>query len=131
LVEAIKGKWEPPASYLKARASEERRREDEKRRNLRAKLESEEEARVELDRATTSTLLSSLDEEKREAVLAKARERVAEKSAAVAERPESRAFDAMCKEELREVLVGEYPEEFEKLRQRISRETRIDLNDDL
>ena len=70
LVEAIKGKWEPPASYLKARASEERRREDEKRRNLRAKLESEEEARVELDRATTSTLLSSLDEEKREAVLA-------------------------------------------------------------
>jgi hypothetical protein len=131
LVEAIKGKWEPPASYLKARADEERRVEEDKNRSLRAKLKAEEDARAELDRAAVHALLNGLEDAVREDLRQKAMERVAEKSPAVARRPETRAFEAMCQEEITWIILTDYAAEFEKVRQRVEREARIDLNDDI
>lgn len=131
LVEAIKGRWEPPASYLKARAEEQRRQQEQQRQTLQAKLKAQEEARLELLRATTQTLLDRLSEPERSRLIAAATARINDKSPAVARRPHSRAFSAMLNEELTELLLGEFPEDFERTRAQLVREARIDLNDDL
>lgn len=131
LVEAIKGKWEPPASYLKARAEEERRIAEETQRSLRDKLKAEHEAQSELRRATTFALLDSLDQDEQERLIHSAENIVASKSPAVAQRPQSHAFAAMRNEELAHILEEEHADRFEKTRRRLLRESRIDLDDDL
>jgi len=131
LVEAIKGRWEPPASYLKARAEEERRQREQQTQTLQAKLKAQEEARSELIRATTEALLNKLPERERARLTAEATARINEKSPAVARRPQSRAFSAILNQELTELLLGEFPEDFERTRQQLMREAHIDLNDDL
>jgi len=131
LVEAIKGRWEPPASYLKARAEEQRRQQQQQKQSLQAKLKAQEEARLELNRATTQVLLHKLPERECARLTAAATASVNEKSPAVARRPQSRAFAAMLNEELTALLLGEFLEDFERTREQLVREARIDLNDDL
>jgi plasmid replication initiation protein len=131
LVEAIKGRWEPPASYLKARAEEKRRQLQQQKQTLQAKLKAQEEARIELTRATTEALMNKLPERDRARITAEATARVNDKSPAVARRPQSRAFSAILNEELTALLLGEFPEDFERTRVQLVREARIDLNDDL
>jgi hypothetical protein len=131
LVEAIKGRWEPPASYLKARAEEQRRQQEQQRQTLLARQKAEEKARKELLRATTQALMAKLPDDDRSRLTAAATARVSDKSPAVASRPHSRAFAAMLNEELTELLRGEFPQDFERTRQQLLREAHIDLNDDL
>jgi len=131
LVEAIRGKWEPPASYLKARTEEQKRQEEQKRRTQQAREKAEHDAQLQLVRATSRALFDSLDEPNQQRTLDMARERVAEISPLVAQRPEGRAYEAMCREQLAQILQAEYPDGFETTRQRLIRESRLDLNDDL
>lgn len=131
LVEAIKGKWEPPASYLKARAEEERRLQQEKAQTLQAKRQAEEEARRELDRRAAQAWLEALPEIRRQEALERITRKVAEKSPTVAQRPTSRAFEAMCQEELDLMARAENPPEFQRIRRRLMRQAHIDLDDDL
>ena len=131
LVEAIKGQWEPPASYLKARADEERRQEAAQRHTEEVQRQAEQEAQLELDRAALATLLEEIGEPAREDLLARAAARVQEKSPAVAQRPQSRAYEAMCKEELAQLVAQERGEQLRKLRRKLAKAAKIDLNDDL
>jgi hypothetical protein len=131
LVEAIKGQWEPPASYLKARAEEERRQEAAQRHSEEAKRQAEQEALEELQRSALATVLHDLGDQEREKLLARAAARVADKSPAVAQRPQSRAFGAMRQEELAQLVAEERGEELKRVRTRLAREAKLDLNDDL
>jgi len=131
LVEAIRGSWEPPASYLKARADEQRRVAEEKTRSLQEKAKAEEDARAELERAVPKAVFDSLNSEQQQELSEQAAERIAAHSPAVAERPSSRAYKAMHREQIDQAITGSYLEECEKVRKRLRKEARLDLNDDL
>jgi len=130
-VEAVKGSWEPPASYLKARADEERRLQQARQQTLREQAQAEEQARDELHKATAEALIRSLSEAEQAELLQHAKDSVAEKSPPVARRPNSRAFEAMVNEELHALLLERHSTEYAETRDRISREAHIDLDDDL
>jgi len=117
LVEAIRGQWEPPASFLKARIDEERRQREEHRRDLRARMQAEVHARKALERAAAEAVFKALDDEEQAKVMEEARKLVAEENPSLARRPTSKAFEALCQEELTGILRREYAGELDRVRE--------------
>jgi len=131
LVEAIKGQWEPPASYLKARAEEQRRIEEKERESEQQRQQAAHQAQIELERVAVLTVFEQLDPTHRERIQKQANELIAQKSPAVAQRPHSRAFKAMEQETIMELIHKRFHDDVQAMHARLSEEKHLDLNDDL
>jgi len=131
LVESIKGKWEPPASYLKARAEKQRRLEKQRLQKAEDAERAQQEAALELTRQAALAALNRLDRGTRPLVIEQAKQRVIDKNPVVAQHPRSRAFQAMQEEETRSIIQDDYAELFREEKERLEQEDRLDLNDDI
>ncbi len=131
LVEAIKSKWEPPASYLKARAEEERRLQQAERQTAREQAQAQQAARDELKQMAMQILLGDLPLPERTELLQLAKDAVARQSPPVARRPASKAYEAMLNQQLTVLIAQQYPEALTHTCDKLAAETHIDLNDDL
>jgi hypothetical protein len=119
IVEAVRAKWEPPASYLKAQAEERRRLENQQKRQEEETEAEQARAEADLEQQTARALLDALPKGRREALEAEARQRVGERSPLVAGRPQSHAFRAMVAQELAQTLRLQDEARFEKMRRKL------------
>lgn len=119
IVEAVRARWEPPASYLKAQAEERRRLENQQKRQEEDAEDAQARAEADLEQRTAQTILAALPGERRAALEEEARRRVADRSPLVANRPNSHAFRAMVAQELAQTLRLQDEDRFEKVRRKL------------
>lgn len=121
IVEAVRARWEPPASYLKAQAEERRRLENQHKRQVEDAEAAQARAEADLEQRTAEAILQALPAERRATLEEDARRRVAERSPLVASRPNSHAFRAMVAQELAQTLRLQDEDRFEKVRCKLQR----------
>lgn len=131
LVEAIKGKWEPPASYLKARADEERRLHRTQLQTAREQAQAQQAALDQLQQVAVQIILRGLGLPERTELVQLAKDAVAAHSPPVARRPASKAYEAMLNQQLTALIAERYPGVLRDTCDKLAAETHIDLNDDL
>ena len=130
VVEAIRGSWEPPASYLAARRDRDKRAATDRRiseMNLARKTEQE---RAELARHAGYKVFKSLDMDIRHELKQQAEDHVAQVSPPLSRRRDSLAYKAMLEQQISDMAREAYPEEFQRILNRLETGA-MDLNDDL
>jgi len=130
IVEAIKGSWEPPASYLRARRDQAQREATDRRLAEMNLAREAEQTRAEHAQRAAARTFDSLAIGVQREITERATARVGEISPPLAQRPESRAFGAMVQQQIAEIIRDEYPEEYRRELTRIE-SAAMDLNDDL
>lgn len=138
LVEAIRGRWEPPASYLKARASKEQRsqpRQQEQQGPLAVEnptaatraapaVRTERPDQAALALAAQKAVYEALDAHQQAHIRQRAMARLQQENPFVASRPQSRAYEAMLQEEIGAILRAEHGTELAAALAQLQQEDR-------
>jgi len=117
LVEAIRGRWEPPASYLQVRkqqTDQEASAREQKTRMDAAKREHIEEM---IQHQAADGVLEDLPEDVRDRIEQQADAEVAASSPVLADRPDSAAYIALLRDKVRRAVMSEYPADFNARRE--------------
>lgn len=131
LVEAIKGRWEPPASYLKARAEECNRVAATTQGAEIAELRANGMRDAELLKAAARAVFDGMSDTDQAYITQLVKSKLAKASPAVAQRPTSRAYEAMEQTIWVSTIKSLYRGDVELAFIRLRGERRLDLNDDL
>jgi hypothetical protein len=99
VVEAIRNKWEPPASFLKAQAHKQRLAHETAETEAAEKARRAEQATKEREKELQQAAWDALTDEERQAIEAEALAALQTQNAMVARRPESAAYKALFKTE--------------------------------
>lgn len=112
LVEAIRSQWEPPASYLKVRADNQRKAQEDAKRAAEVALTERQARDAEGVRNAVALVCERLSAAQREELEAQIQAHITVRSPAVAQRPQSAVYQAMYRAQLQERVCEQYIEEF-------------------
>ena len=112
LVESIRGRWEPPASYLDVRKEKKENAEVQQARQKLIEKARQKQLSDAIERQAADGALAGLPRKARERIREDAHERLARENPLVAQSPESAAYEAILSESVRHAVMNEYPAQF-------------------
>lgn len=128
LVESIKGRWEPPASYLQVRKEQQEKAQADQERQRLLKAARQRHLADSIQRQAADAVLASLPRRACRRMAEGAKQRLAAANPLVAQSPDSAAYEAILKERMRQAVMNEYPSRFNEQREALW--ARADGRDD-
>jgi hypothetical protein len=117
LVESIKGRWEPPASYLHVRKEQQEKAQADQERLRLLEAARQRHLADSIQRQAADAVLGTLPRRARRRIAEDAKQRLAAANPLVAQSPSSAAYEAILKENMRQAVMNEYPSEFNEQRE--------------
>ncbi len=112
LVEAIRGQWAPPASYLQARKQQQEEREAQERERRRREARLRQERAAAIERQAAEAVFAGLPARVRRRIEQQANEEVAAISPVLAAHPDSAAYQALLQDKLMRAVMSQFPADF-------------------
>jgi len=128
LVQSIRGRWQPPASYLGLRKEQQEQEEAKQERQRLIQRARQKQLADAIERQAANAVLLALPKQVRERIVKEVKEQLALENPLVAQSPESAAYEAILKENKRRAVMNECPAQFNE--QRAALWTRADGRDD-
>jgi hypothetical protein len=128
LVESIKGRWEPPASYLQVRREQQQKAQADQERQRLLKAARQRHLADSIQRQAADAVLASLSRRARRRMAEDAKQHLTAANPLVAQSPGSAAYEAILKERMRQAVMNEYPSRFNEQREALW--ARADGRDD-
>jgi len=126
LVQSIRGRWEPPASYLQARNDEAQALAEAKQRQAHQEQAHREHLAATIERQAADEVLAGLPADTRRHIERAANDAVLASSPVLANSPDSAAYRAMLRDKIRRAVMGEYPTDFNQRRESLQAEAGDD-----
>ncbi|MCD6360661.1 MAG: replication initiator protein A [Armatimonadetes bacterium] len=112
LVEAIRGRWEPPASYLQARKENLAQQAEQEAQQQRLQEARRKHLAEVIEQQAADAVFSELPRRARDKLKRTAEEEVAASSPVLAANPGTRAYVALVQDKVRRMVMSEYPADF-------------------
>ena len=129
LVQSIRGRWEPPASYLQACKDREQSLAEAKQRQAQQEQAHRKHLAASIERQAADDVLAGLPADTRRNIERAAGEAVAASSPMLADSPDSAAYQALLRDKIRRAVMGEYPADFNERRESLQAEAGDDTGE--
>jgi len=117
LVESIRGRWEPPASYLQVRKEQLESQAQQAERQQRVEEARRQHLIQAIEHQAADALFADLPNGVRRRIELQANQEVAASSPILARAPDSMAYQAMLRDKVRRAVMSEYPADFNARRE--------------